>query len=159
MTACPSGPDPERQELGFVVCYERCVQVFVRSTPFSVAVLSAVAAGGAIGAAGRWFVTWVFDSAGAGHLPGTWPWATLAENVAGCLLIGFAARLVERDTVSWAFVVTGVLGGFTTFSAFAVELNDLAEADRMTLAVVYGALTLAAGLGAVLIGTAGRYRP
>jgi CrcB protein len=135
------------------------VQVFVRSAPFSVAVMSAVAVGGAIGAAGRWLIAWVFDSAGAVHVPGTWPWATLVENVVGCLLIGFAARFVERETVSWAFVVTGVLGGFTTFSAFAVELNDLAEADRMTLAVGYGALTLAAGVGAVLIGTAGRYRP
>lgn len=135
------------------------MQLFVRSTPFSLAVLSAVAAGGAIGASGRWFITWVFHSAGDGYLPGEWPWATLLENVVGCLLIGFAARLVERDTVSWAFVVTGVLGGFTTFSAFAVELNDLAEADRMTLAVAYGALSLAAGVGAVAIGTARRYRP
>jgi fluoride exporter len=58
--------------------------------------------------------------------------------------------------VSWAFVVTGVLGGFTTFSAFAVELNELAEADRMSMAVVYGALTLGAGVGATVIGTSGR---
>jgi fluoride exporter len=121
--------------------------------------LSAVATGGAIGAAGRWFIAWAFHAAGAGHVPGAWPWATLAENVVGCLLIGFAARFVQRETVSWAFVVTGVLGGFTTFSALAVELNDLAEADRMTLALLYGALTLAAGVGAVAIGTAGRYRP
>ena len=141
------------------VCYERCVQLFNRSAPFSAGLLSAVAVGGAIGATGRWFIAWAFDWAGAGHLPGAWPWATLVENVAGCVLIGFAARLVERDTVSWAFVVTGVLGGFTTFSAFAVELNDLAEADRMTLAIVYGALTLAAGVGATAVGTAGRYRP
>jgi fluoride exporter len=135
------------------------VQVFVRSTPFSVAMLSAIAAGGAIGAAGRWFIAWTFHSAGAAHLAGSWPWATFVENVAGCLLIGFAARFVQRETVSWAFVVTGVLGGFTTFSALGVELNDLAEADRMTIALLYGALTLAGGVGAVVIGTVGRYRP
>jgi fluoride exporter len=135
------------------------VQIFTRSAPFSPAVLTAVAAGGAIGATGRWFVAWTLDSAGGQHVPGTWPWATLVENIIGCVLIGFAARLVARDTVSWAFVVTGVLGGFTTFSAFAVELNDLAEADRLTLAVVYGALTLAAGVGATTIGTSGRNRP
>lgn len=83
----------------------------------------------------------------------------MVVNVVGCVLIGFAARLIARDAVSWAFVVTGLLGGFTTFSALAVELNDLAEADRMTLAIVYGALTLAAGVGATAIGTAGRGRP
>lgn len=135
------------------------MQVFNRSAPFSTAVLVAVAAGGAIGTTGRWFVSWALDSAATGHVPGTWPWATLVVNVVGCLLIGFAARLVAHDTVSWSFVVTGVLGGFTTFSALAVELNDLAEADRMTLAVAYGALTLAAGTGATAIGSAGRGRP
>ena len=79
-------------------------------------------------------------------------------DILGCLMIGFAARLVERDTTAWAFVVTGVLGGFTTFSALAVELNDLAEADRTTLAIVYGAITLAAGIGATAIADVGRNR-
>jgi fluoride exporter len=140
------------------VWYEHCVQLFHRSTPFAPGVLTAVAIGGAIGASGRWLVAWALDATAAGHPPGTWPWATLVVNVVGCVLIGFAARLVERETMSWSFVVTGVLGGFTTFSALAVELNDLAEADRTTLAVVYGAVTLAAGLGATAIGTAGRHR-
>jgi fluoride exporter len=119
----------------------------------------AVAVGGAIGATGRWFISWALDAVGAGHVPGTWPWATLVVNVVGCVLIGVAARAVALDTVSWAFVVTGVLGGFTTFSALAVELNDLADADRMTLAIVYAGLTLAAGVGATAIGSAGRDRP
>jgi CrcB protein len=135
------------------------VQVFDRSAPFSTTVLVAVAVGGALGASGRWSVSWALDSSGAGHVPGTWPWGTLAVNVIGCLLIGVAARRIALDTVSWAFVVTGVLGGFTTFSALAVELNDLAEADRMTLAIIYGALTLTAGVGATAIGSAGRVRP
>lgn len=111
----------------------------------------AVATGGAIGATARWFVAWAFASMGANHVPGTWPWATLVVNILGCLMIGFAARHVERNTRAWAFMVTGVLGGFTTFSALAIELNDLAEADRMTLAIVYGAVTLAAGIGATAI--------
>ena len=68
-------------------------------------------------------------------------------NVVGCVLIGVAARRIERDTTAWAFVVTGVLGGFTTFSALAVELNDMADAERLPLAVLYGAVTLAAGVG------------
>ena len=86
--------------------------------------------GGAIGTSIRWSVAWAFDTMGSGHEPGTWPWATLTVNLVGCLLIGFAARSVVRGTTAWAFVATGVLGGFTTFSALAVELNDLADADR-----------------------------
>ena len=120
--------------------------------------MSAVATGGAIGATARWFVSWSLDSMGAGHVAGAWPWATLVVNILGCLMIGFAARLVERDATAWAFVVAGVLGGFTTFSALAVELDDLAEADLMTLAIVYGAITLAAGIGATSIADGGRNR-
>jgi fluoride ion exporter CrcB/FEX len=47
--------------------------------------------------------------------------------------------------------VTGVLGGFTTFSALAVELNDLADAERLPIAVLYGAVTLVAGIGATFV--------
>jgi fluoride ion exporter CrcB/FEX len=47
--------------------------------------------------------------------------------------------------------VTGILGGFTTFSALAVELNDLADAERLPLAVLYGAVTLSAGVGATFV--------
>lgn len=104
-------------------------------------------------------MAWALDSMGAGHAPGTWPWATLIVNVVGCVLIGFAARFVVRDTAAWAFVVTGVLGGFTTFSALAVELDDLAEAERMSLAIAYGAVTLAVGTGATMIADARRGRP
>ncbi len=141
-----------------MVCYEQCVQVFDRSQPFESGVLWAVACGGAIGASGRWFVAWLFEAMDAGHVAGAWPWPTLAVNIIGSVLIGFAARLVARGTTAWAFVVTGVLGGFTTFSALAVELNDLAEADRLELAIVYGSITLAAGIAATAIADAGRDR-
>jgi CrcB protein len=134
------------------------VQVFDRSTPFAPNVLVAVAVGGAIGATARWFVAWAAESTGGDHQPGTWPWATLVVNVVGCVLIGFAARRVERDTTAWALVVTGVLGGFTTFSALAIELNDMADAERLPLAVLYGAVTLAAGVGATMIADLGRSR-
>ena len=108
----------------------------------------AAAAGGVIGATARWAV-----GAGAGPLDATtFPWPTFAVNVVGCMLIGLAARRVERGTMGWAFAVTGVLGGFTTMSAFAVELNHLADADRTGLAALYLVATLLAGLGALLIG-------
>jgi CrcB protein len=135
------------------------VQVFDRTTPFAPGVLAAVAVGGAIGATGRWFAAWATDTAAGNHQLGTWPWATLIVNIFGCLLIGFAARRIERDTTAWAFVVTGVLGGFTTFSALAVELNDMADAERLPLAVVYAAVTLAVGVGATAVADIGRGRP
>jgi len=113
-------------------------------------VLGAVAVGGTIGASARWAVgePWTLE-------PGTWPWATLLVNVLGSLAIGFAARRLIVDTVGWAFLATGVLGGFTTFSAFAVELNAMVDADRSELAVAYGAVTLIAGVGATLIARGG----
>ena len=119
--------------------------------PFAPLVLGAIAAGGAIGASGRWAVAELVDAAGTAHMPGTWPWATLVVNVLGCLLTGMAARMLSAGTVAWAFAVTGVLGGFTTFSALAVELNDLADAERFPVAVLYGAVTLAAGVGATFV--------
>ncbi len=137
------------------ICYERGVQVFDRTTPFEPRVLAAVALGGAIGASARWFVAWTVEAIGTAHEEGAWPWATLTVNVVGCVLIGFAARVagggIERDTTGWAFVVTGVLGGFTTFSALAIELNDMADLGRLPLAVLYGAVTLAAGVGATVL--------
>jgi CrcB protein len=72
-------------------------------------------------------------------------------NVVGCTLIGLAARRLTIGTAGWAFAVTGVLGGFTTYSTFAVELNDLAEADRFPMAVCYGAVTIAAGVAATFV--------
>jgi CrcB protein len=132
-----------------VICYEREVQTVDR--PFAPYVLGAIAAGGAIGATGRWGVAELFDAAGTPHVPGTWPWATLVVNVIGCLLIGLAARTLATGTVAWSFAVTGVLGGFTTFSALAVELNDLADAERLPMAVLYGGVTLVAGIGATVV--------
>lgn len=114
--------------------------------PGSPRLTGAAAVGGAIGATARWAVGTVGD-----HAPGSWPWATLIVNVVGCLLIGVAATWLARSTLGWAFAVTGVLGGFTTFSALAVELNDLADADRPALAFAYGGTTLAAGMLALLV--------
>jgi CrcB protein len=119
--------------------------------PFAPLVLGAIAAGGAIGAIGRWAVAELVDAASSPHVPGAWPWATLVVNVIGCFMIGLAARTVSTGSVAWAFAVTGVLGGFTTFSALAVELNDLADAERLPVAVLYGAVTLAAGVGATFV--------
>ena len=126
------------------------MQMFTHTPPHTPRVVGVVAAGGAIGAAARWAVgtPWTLD-------PGTWPWATLFVNVLGSLAIGFAARRLVVGTIGWAFVVTGLLGGFTTFSALAVHLNAMVEAERSELAVAYGAVTLIAGVGATLVARRG----
>ncbi len=51
-------------------------------------------------------------------------------------------------TVAWAFAVTGVLGGFTTFSSFAVEVDQLIDADRLGVAIGYVMVTMAGGYAA-----------
>lgn len=105
----------------------------------------AVAVGGAIGAGARWLAGVPFEVT-----PGTFPVRTLVVNVLGCLLIGVAASRLHRESLAWAFAVTGVLGGFTTMSAFAQELNDLVDAGRGGLMVVYLVATLAGGMAALL---------
>ena len=96
----------------------------------------AVAAGGALGAAARYGVTRAWPTPQHGF-----PWATLAMNVVGCLAIGLLLG-VERGPLLRAFLGTGVLGGFTTFSTYAVETGDLAP----RAAVTYALVTLVAAL-------------
>lgn len=100
-----------------------------------------VAIGGAIGAGGRW---------GVGELiatePGAFPWATLLVNLVGCLAIGVAASRLTRDSDVWHGGVVGLLGGLTTYSAFAVETRALVEADRPLLAVTYVVTSVVGGI-------------
>jgi CrcB protein len=127
------------------------VQVVDRVPSSSPAVLAAVAVGGVLGATGRWAVNWLVETTIWQRQPAGWPWATLTVNIVGAFLIGIAARRIDRYTIAWAFTVTGILGGFTTFSALAVELNDMADADRLPLAIAYAGVTLAAGVAATAI--------
>jgi CrcB protein len=102
--------------------------------------MAVVAAGGAIGATGRWAIAELFASSST-----SWEWPTLIVNIVGSLAIGIAARRLRPATRSWEFTVTGVLGGFTTFSAFAVVANDLVDAGRDGMALAYGVVTLLSG--------------
>lgn len=118
-------------------------------------VIIAVAAGGAIGATFRWAVVrW------ASHLLGLgFPWGTLIVNIVGSLVMGVAAVLMmERFPGSWGryapFLMTGVLGGFTTFSAFSLDALFLIERGRNMAAASYigGSVGLSiAGLWAGLV--------
>jgi CrcB protein len=109
------------------------------------------ALGGALGALARWSLSTALPSS-----PGGWPWATLLVNLAGCLLIGaLLAVLLARYPHSRRlrpFLATGVLGGFTTYSTFAVDTVTLVDAGRPGVAIGY---VLASVLGGVLAVVAG----
>lgn len=83
----------------------------------------------------------------------SFPWSTFAVNVFGALLIGLVASLpkVMNDETRRHFVVTGVLGGFTTFSAIAVETLNLATTPFIS--VTYIVATFAIGVAATHIGS------
>ena len=95
-----------------------------------------VALGGALGAVARYGAdAWITRLAGAGF-----PWGTLAINVIGSAAIGvwFALTPPTRAmTAAHLFVVVGVLGGFTTFSAFSMQTVALAQAGEWGRAVAY----------------------
>ncbi|MGW7367470.1 fluoride efflux transporter FluC [Streptomyces sp. NPDC054841] len=110
-------------------------------------VLAAISAGGAIGASARYGVSLAWPS----H------WATFVVNVVGSALIGVLMVLVsERGVVTRPlvrpFLGVGVLGGFTTFSTYALDFAELLERQRTGTALAYAAATLVGALGAVWLG-------
>ncbi|MDW5328545.1 fluoride efflux transporter CrcB [Plantactinospora sp. KLBMP9567] len=113
-------------------------------------VFAVVALGGALGAAGRYGLVVLWP-----HAPTGVPWATLLTNLSGCALIGLLMRLVTTAAphrLVRPFLGTGILGGFTTFSTYAVETRGLLAAGRPGVAVGYLLGTLAGALVAVRLG-------
>ena len=83
------------------------------------------------------------------------PWGTLLINVLGSLVIGLAATgLRVDDTELRAFVMIGLCGGFTTFSAYSLQSLELLQSDRFAAAGAYMAGSAAACLAAVWLGWA-----
>ncbi|MEP6583876.1 MAG: fluoride efflux transporter CrcB [Ginsengibacter sp.] len=85
----------------------------------------------------------------------TFPFGTLTVNIIGCFLIGVAFGFSERDLISmeWKlFFVTGLLGGFTTFSSFSIETITLLRTGHSWLALSYIGLSLIIGLIATFTG-------
>ncbi|CAL9659865.1 Putative fluoride ion transporter CrcB [Streptomyces sp. enrichment culture] len=111
-------------------------------------VVGVVALGGGLGATARYAAALWWPAAPAGF-----PWTTFWVNVAGCAVIGvFLVAVTEvrpAHPLVRPFFGTGVLGGFTTFSTYAVEAQRLIEAGRLTTAFAYLAATLLAALTAV----------
>jgi CrcB protein len=109
--------------------------------------------GSALGGGARLYVsTLVSRILGTGF-----PWGTLAVNLAGCLLVGvlgalFAppGRIHDLQDLR-VFLVVGVLGGFTTFSAFSLEALMLVQRGEAAAAAAYVAASLAGCLAAVWI--------
>jgi CrcB protein len=98
--------------------------------------IAVIAAGGVIGAEARYGIAQVIP-----HRAGEFPWSTLVVNASGCLLIGaLMVVLLELTSAHWLlrpFLAVGVLGGYTTFSAFAVDVDNLLRHDEFVGAATY----------------------
>lgn len=108
--------------------------------------------GGGIGSAFRYLAS-VFTQK---YIQQSFPWATFFVNIVGCLLIGiligfFTKQQVENTELKLLFV-TGFCGGFTTFSAFALENIKLFQSGNIFLALLYIALSVILGVFAVWAG-------
>ena len=115
-----------------------------------------IALGSAIGGAGRYWVT-QFIGARLGEL---FPWGTLVVNASGSLLIGFLGALSQPNAL-WnvsadarLFLMVGVLGGFTTFSAFSLQTLNLMRDGEGLYAAAYVAASVIVCLLAVWAGFA-----
>ncbi|MFF0200360.1 fluoride efflux transporter CrcB [Streptomyces sp. NPDC005017] len=111
-------------------------------------VVAAVAVGGAIGATARYAASLLWPAHSGGF-----PWTTFWVNVCGCAVIGvFMVLVTEARTVHRLvrpLFGTGVLGGFTTFSTYAVDIQQLLDHGRPGTALAYLGATLLAALTAV----------
>lgn len=109
----------------------------------------AIAVGGALGSVARHYATTLAAQAWGQNFP----YGTLLVNVTGSFVIGFLMELMaQKWQVSLemrALLITGFLGGFTTFSAFSFDVLKLVETHQYINALVYAVLSVALSLAAV----------
>ncbi|MCZ6637816.1 MAG: fluoride efflux transporter CrcB [Alphaproteobacteria bacterium] len=117
-------------------------------------IILSVAAGGAIGAVARYLVM----SATGSLMGSSFPWSTLAVNVIGSFILG---ALVEAMALTWsvglelrAFLVVGVLGAFTTFSTFSLDVVVLYERGEFGAIAAYMIVSVILSVGALFAGLA-----
>ncbi|MGE3142737.1 MAG: fluoride efflux transporter CrcB [Hyphomonadaceae bacterium] len=115
----------------------------------------AVALGAAFGGPARYFVSGLV----ARRIGETFPWGTMAVNLAGAFLIGIAAgyaraRGLSGEAPLWLFAVTGFLGSFTTVSSLALQTLALARDGQWRSALGNAALSVVFGIGAATAGLA-----
>ncbi|GES30540.1 hypothetical protein San01_30270 [Streptomyces angustmyceticus] len=110
--------------------------------------IGVVAAGGAIGATARYGAALLWPTAS-----GAFPWTTLTVNAVGCALMGVLMVVITEVRAAHRlvrpFLGTGVLGGFTTFSTYAVDIQRLVGGGRPAGALAYLAGTVLVALAAV----------
>lgn len=116
-------------------------------------VVAVVAVGGAVGATARYGASLLWPTA-----TGAFPWTTMTVNAVGCAVIGVFMVVI---TDVWAahrlvrpFFGTGVLGGFTTFSTYAVDIQRLVDGRETRTGLAYLALTPVVALTAVWLAVA-----
>jgi CrcB protein len=111
-----------------------------------------IAVGGGLGSVARYIAATLVHSA----IPGFKPSGTLAVNLIGCLLIGLIMQIMNRSetvgTPAYFLLVTGILGGFTTFSAFGYETLTLWQGKQSGWMLVNIGGNLIGGLLAVFVG-------
>lgn len=114
----------------------------------------ATSAGGVLGALGRYGISLALP-----HPPDAFPWSTVLINVTGCLLIGalmvVLLELTSPHRLTRPFLGVGVLGGYTTYSTFAVDVQRLVVEHRAGLALAYVVVTVVACAAAVMASTLG----
>ncbi|HET9030310.1 MAG TPA: fluoride efflux transporter CrcB [Candidatus Aquilonibacter sp.] len=118
--------------------------------------LGAIFVGGGIGSVLRFIVTLLVTQ----RLGPGFPWATFAINVMGSLIIGVVFELAQTRALGITplvrlFLMTGVLGGFTTFSTFSLDMVTLASDRAGLLALGYGAGSVMIGFIAAFAGIVG----
>lgn len=118
--------------------------------PATGSTLATIAAGGILGAEARYGL-----SVAIPHGAGGFPWATLLINLTGCLLIGLLMSWLRRQPAPppllRPFLSVGVLGGYTTYSTFALDVQQLLLAHRPLLALGYLMATVLGGAVAVTL--------
>jgi CrcB protein len=90
-----------------------------------------------------------------GKISHNFPFATFTINIIGCFFIGCLFGLVEKWQlgIEWRlFLVTGILGGFTTFSAFSAETHYLVRTGHIPMAITYVVSSIIVGIGLTFIG-------
>lgn len=111
--------------------------------------LCLIAAGGAIGSVTRALIGWAIPS-------GRMPWATIAINIAGSLLIGWLfsrlGPLTESNARAHGFWIVGICGGFTTFSAFSLQTMEQIQRSDWTAALANVVLSVVVCVFATWVG-------
>ena len=122
--------------------------------------VAAVAVGGVVGALARAGISAALPHPSSAE----WPWATFLTNLVGCVLLGVLLDWTDHRAPEWKalhprrarlvrpLLASGVLGGFTTFSSFALEFGLFVERGALGMAALYVGLSLLAGFGALFAG-------